>query len=448
MLSTPQLERLDTIEIERFMIEAARGFGDRVRNGYQDPRSRIHIEDAKTFFSTRDARYDLIVSEPSNPWVSGVASLFTTEFYARIRRHLQPDGVFVQWLQGYEIDMPLVASVLKALDPHFSDYVIYATNDVDLLIVARKEGRLGPLDEQVLAQPGLARELARVRVTGAEDLRFRRFAGKPMIRAIISTYPVPANSDYFPYLDQHAARARFLNRAAIDELTVLRVGPLPMMEMLERRTPTAAATKITRDEDYLRVALADDAVRARDAIFGKAGWEPVPEALARDWMLVTLALERCDAKADWTQWRAAVRRVAGQMLPYLAPQDARAVVGRLRGTPCAKRLDARSARWLDLLDVVAARDARRMAVLATALLDEGETEARTYLVHAAMIGALAQARGAAALSVWERYGRKLLEGKPLPLDTRLLLTLASDELARQAALDAPRGSAASRLGRP
>jgi len=61
----------------------------------------------------------VIVSEPSNPWVSGVASLFTREFYRRIRPHLNPGGVLVQWFQLYEIDASLVATVMRALGESF-----------------------------------------------------------------------------------------------------------------------------------------------------------------------------------------------------------------------------------------------------------------------------------------------------------------------------------------
>ncbi len=83
------MKRLDSIEIEPLMVEAARkGFGPRISNVFEDPRSHIVYEDAKTFFASTREPYDLIVSEPSNPWVSGVASLFSDEFYGRISRYL------------------------------------------------------------------------------------------------------------------------------------------------------------------------------------------------------------------------------------------------------------------------------------------------------------------------------------------------------------------------
>ena len=105
LLSCPGIERVETIEIEPKMVEAARHFRPVVERAFSDPRGRIFIDDAKTFFSTHRRTYDVIVSEPSNPWVSGVAGLFSSEFYQLVRRHLNDGGVFVQWVQLYEIDL-------------------------------------------------------------------------------------------------------------------------------------------------------------------------------------------------------------------------------------------------------------------------------------------------------------------------------------------------------
>ncbi len=80
LLGNPQLKRVDTVEIEESVVEAAKGFRPRVNLVYTDPRSTVFIEDAKSFFSVHGKKYDIIVSEPSNPWVSGVAGLFSQEF--------------------------------------------------------------------------------------------------------------------------------------------------------------------------------------------------------------------------------------------------------------------------------------------------------------------------------------------------------------------------------
>ena len=136
LLQSLDIERVETVEIESAMAEASRGFMPRNSAAFADPRGAILIDDAKSFFSTRNRRYDLIISEPSNPWVSGVSSLFTREFYRRIRSHLNPGGLLVQWIQLYEIDASLVATVLGALGAEFPHYAVFAPSDHDLLIIA------------------------------------------------------------------------------------------------------------------------------------------------------------------------------------------------------------------------------------------------------------------------------------------------------------------------
>jgi len=59
------------------------------------------------------------MTEPSNPWVNGVAGLFTTEFYRDTKRYLAPGGLFVQWVHSYELNDQLLGSVLAALGENF-----------------------------------------------------------------------------------------------------------------------------------------------------------------------------------------------------------------------------------------------------------------------------------------------------------------------------------------
>ncbi len=164
LLTSELVERLDSIEIEPFMVEAARkGFSPRIDNVFNDPRSHVVYEDAKTFFASTREPYDLIVSEPSNPWVSGVATLFTDEFYNRITHYLTPDGCFVQWVQVYETNITVLASILKALGPHFGAYTLYNVDDLDVLIVATRGTVLATPDEGLIQTPALRSELERGR---------------------------------------------------------------------------------------------------------------------------------------------------------------------------------------------------------------------------------------------------------------------------------------------
>jgi hypothetical protein len=124
------------------MVEASRAFYPANRRVFDDSRS-VHIyNDAKAYFAAANRQFDIIVAEPSNPWVSGVSGLFTREFYSRVKRYLAPGAVLGQWLHTYELTDDLVLTVLGAIHRNFSDYRIYSVNAADLLIVAVAEGEV------------------------------------------------------------------------------------------------------------------------------------------------------------------------------------------------------------------------------------------------------------------------------------------------------------------
>ncbi|MBX9928098.1 MAG: hypothetical protein K2X99_04220, partial [Gemmatimonadaceae bacterium] len=171
------------------------------------------LDDAKSYFAAANRRYDFILSEPSNPWVSGVSGLFTDEFYARIRGYLTPRGVFGQWLHLYEIDDGLVLSVIKAVHRNFPSYRIYLTMDVDILIVASNQPELPEPDWSVFQLPAVAKDLSRFKPITPEALEGTLLADRALLAPIIGDAS-GANSDFFPALDLATERTRYLKTVA------------------------------------------------------------------------------------------------------------------------------------------------------------------------------------------------------------------------------------------
>ena len=99
-----EVDEIDCIEIEPAVVGAGPFFAEYNRKSYENPKVKITFDDARTYMNVTRKQYDVIISEPSNPWIAGVASLFTSEFYARAAQVLKPDGVFAQWVQLYELD--------------------------------------------------------------------------------------------------------------------------------------------------------------------------------------------------------------------------------------------------------------------------------------------------------------------------------------------------------
>ena len=121
------------------------------------------IDDAKSYFASAHRRFDLIMSEPSNPWVSGVSGLFTTEFYGRVRQYLTDDGVFGQWLHVYELDDALVLSVLAAIHQNFRVATRSTWSRAATCSWSPATGRLPAPDWSVFRPAGLRTDLCRSR---------------------------------------------------------------------------------------------------------------------------------------------------------------------------------------------------------------------------------------------------------------------------------------------
>jgi spermidine synthase len=208
LLANQGLKELVTIEIEPQMIAGSRMFYPANRRVFDDPRSKIVIDDAKSYFASEQRRYDLIISEPSNPWVSGVSGLFTTEFYRRIRGYLSEDGVFGQWLQVYELDDPLVLSVLAGIHQNFRSYEVYLAPNSDLVVVASNRASLPAPDWSVFGSPTLRKDLCNFIPLTPTVLDGLHLAGRGELEPLLASMGQP-NSDYYPVLDLGAERRRF-----------------------------------------------------------------------------------------------------------------------------------------------------------------------------------------------------------------------------------------------
>ncbi|HLA89404.1 MAG TPA: hypothetical protein VJL28_03100 [Gemmatimonadaceae bacterium] len=213
LLGSPALQKLVTIDIEPEMINGSHTFYPVNRRVFDDPRSEFVHDDAKSYFAAVNRKFDLILSEPSNPWVSGVSGLFTDEFYQRIRAYLTPDGVFGQWLHLYEIDDGLVLSVIKAVHKNFASYDVYLTADVDILIVASNRPTLPAPDWSVFQLPRIRKDLARFHPIGGDALRAAHLVTREALVPMIDD-AIGANSDFYPTLDLLTERTRYMKEYA------------------------------------------------------------------------------------------------------------------------------------------------------------------------------------------------------------------------------------------
>lgn len=141
-----QVQQIDCVEIEPAVLHAAPFLKPLNRGVLSDPRLRIIVDDARNFLFTTTEKYDLIISEPSNPWIAGVASLFTAEFYRQAKEHLAPGGMLVQWVQLYSIFPQDLKMVLGTLARQFPQVSVWRGTLGDALLLAQSEAGALSLD--------------------------------------------------------------------------------------------------------------------------------------------------------------------------------------------------------------------------------------------------------------------------------------------------------------
>jgi spermidine synthase len=389
LLSDSRLAHVTTIEIEPAMIEGARLFGDRVKRVFEDERGSIVVEDAKTYFVKQKEKYDFIVSEPSNPWVSGVASLFTHEFYRLAKSHLHPQGVFVQWIHLYEIDVETLAPVFKALGSVFEDYTLYVTHDYDAIVVASAAGRVPDPSGAIFQQPELAVLLQRVGIKSLTDLAIRRIGSKAHLAPYFEAFPLPENSDYFPVLDAHASAARF--RGATATMLPEYFGVIAALEsrhevVWDTVTPDSigfgASYSAGRAQRFFR-ALASNVRSAQ------AGEDSVTDAVK---LAAVRGLSDC-APASADQAMRVVHYILEDTWRFLTVAQLQSLVARFLEGSCVINAGDAGRAWLELYLARARGDYAKVLQHANSVASIGKIPpdvAGQMLVESAMVASLAQ----------------------------------------------------------
>ena len=345
LLGSPALSRLATIEIEPAMIRGSHEFYPSNARVFDDPRSIFVLDDAKSYFASANRKFDLIISEPSNPWVSGVSGLFTTEFYARVRGHLAPKGVFGQWLHLYELSDRLVLSVVKAIDENFPSYEVFFTSNLDILIVASNEPALpAPEWSTVLAYPGVTRDLKRVVPLEAEALEAMRLGGRSGLHPYLETR-AGANSDFYPVLDLGAERTRFMHENA-EGFTSLAGGRFNLVAALTGRRAGWGTVALPVTPEIRRVSALALGQRLRALISSGGPIEQGDTALMRaDYDYRALQRELAgDTPVDWRKWLARVLSVEQDLHEGTAGMVDEEFYSRVRGFAKAHAAPA-GVRW-------------------------------------------------------------------------------------------------------
>ncbi|MFI5209744.1 MAG: fused MFS/spermidine synthase, partial [Gemmatimonadales bacterium] len=293
LAQVPTIERVDVVELEPAIVHVARTLSKINRDVLSNPKVHLVFGDGREVLLTTPESYDIIFSEPSNPYRAGVASLFSADFYRSVRRRLRPGGLFLQWLQGYELDAQVVRTAIATMASEFPAVESWRIQRGDLMLMGSEQPVVHDLDRiraRIGTEPyrtALARTWG---VAGVEGLYAGYLASPAFARAVRKVEGNALNTDDRSILEFGFARnlGRF-GLFHIDDLVKLaaargenrpmtRGAPLDWSRVEEMR---AARSVYWEDDAPELVPLGDPAAGLRVAARRAAGLGHGAEACAR-----------------------------------------------------------------------------------------------------------------------------------------------------------------------
>jgi len=311
LADVPGVTRIDVAEIERAVLHASHLFRDVNRDVLGDPRVHVIEDDARSALMLAETPYDVIVSEPSNPWIAGVASLFTRDYYRVVARRLAPRGVFCQWLQMYRVTAGAVAVVVANLRAVFPHVEIWFSNASDLMVLASSEPiRWDRVRIAAVLAPGTRSGAAArdwLRVGSPDDLLGHFLLGSRGTALFAGGAPFD-HTDDAPGLEFQAARSLFAGlpaRSVFDSLLALKravgdslpdladwaPGPGAWQAAFARAVPATGSAALASARMALQLAPRDP---SREAGLGYVLFNRRDYAGAREHLDRALAARRAD----------------------------------------------------------------------------------------------------------------------------------------------------------
>ena len=287
---------VDVFEIEPAVVEASRYFEPINGRPLDDDRLRLVIGDARGELRHGTEPYDLIISEPSNPWITGVANLFTRDFFELTASRLAPDGVFAQWFHLYGMSEDSVREVMatfRSVFPH-----VVAFNDRDLILLGSDRPITFSLAQMTrrFADPGVRASLAEAYMRYPADLLVKLRLDECGTAAFAAGAAL--NTDDNMRLELAAPRTLYQDRLAAIRAELDRHPPAPLELLTGYGSPAAAAVELAAS--YFTAGRDDEALRHCERALAL---EPSFEALK---LLGQIAARGGDRRRARHAWRLAL----------------------------------------------------------------------------------------------------------------------------------------------
>jgi hypothetical protein len=247
------VDRLDVAENCEPVIKASDYFLDWNRHVLTDPRTHLWVEDARTVLKLRPQLYDVIITEPSNPWFVGTGSVFSREYYKLAASRLKPGGIMAQWFQIYETQDNIVELVLRTFRGVFPYVEIWDAGAGDIVLLgAMQPWQTGPeVFKRGFALDKVKKDMWMIDIQSPEALLARQLASQRTGFAVAND-DGPMQSDLNPVLEYAAPRAFFLSAGTrildkFDERSRQQLLAPPEKQKTLRSLPTDTARLVFSD---------------------------------------------------------------------------------------------------------------------------------------------------------------------------------------------------------
>ncbi len=236
------VEQVTAVELEPAVIESSRFFTHVNHDPFSHPRFQLHQDDVRHILRASKDPYQVIISGPSHPWVTGVASLFTQDFFELAAQRLATDGLFAQWLQAYEISPDTYRTILATFQSVFPEVMVFRSTPGDSILLGSSQPILINLAdlENRWANASTRIENARIGIERPEDLLALLYAGPKAVRVFVEGAPI--NTDDNMHVEFRAPQ----------EMALPPVGAIERIFSSLEQHPTPFETVLTDPSQLLR----------------------------------------------------------------------------------------------------------------------------------------------------------------------------------------------------
>ncbi len=249
------IEKLDVIEISPEVVEASRLFAHVNRGALGDPRTELIMGDGRNHLRYTNRRYDVIISEPSNPWMAGMASLFTREFFREARSHLTERGIHCQWFHGYNMSVGDLRTIIATFRSEFPHAMLWTLTGYDFFLLGSRSPATIETGVFSARFAQVAADLAEIKIQDPESILSSLILREDGLDRFAAGAGL--HTDNLPVLEFRAPRSIYADTTE-QNLAALTAAVSPRSEFVE---PNTAAHHVNKGEMLLAAEAFDKALK-------------------------------------------------------------------------------------------------------------------------------------------------------------------------------------------